>query len=95
MLNFLRDDVPRNWRIYCVEVTDNVRVIDPKNTESSCERGIVHTGAVCPRVAGRLIREPRSRETFAQICDRVIRNPQAEGLSGHPIVPSFAFLTVR
>ena len=30
MLNFLRDDVPRNWRTYYDEVTDNFRVIDPK-----------------------------------------------------------------
>jgi hypothetical protein len=30
MLNFLRDDVPRNWRTYCDEVTDNFRIIDPK-----------------------------------------------------------------
>jgi hypothetical protein len=30
MLNFLRDDVPRNWRTYGDEVTDNFRVIDPK-----------------------------------------------------------------
>jgi len=30
MLNFLRDDVPRNWRTYCDEVSDNFRVIDPK-----------------------------------------------------------------
>ena len=30
MLNFLRNDVPRNWRTYCDEVTDNFRVIDPK-----------------------------------------------------------------
>ena len=30
MLNFLRDDVPKNWRAYCDEVTDNFRVIDPK-----------------------------------------------------------------
>jgi hypothetical protein len=22
--------VPRNWRVYCDEVTDNFRVIDPK-----------------------------------------------------------------
>lgn len=29
MLNFLRDDVPRNWTTYCDEVTDNFRVIDP------------------------------------------------------------------
>ncbi len=31
MLNFLRDDVPKNWRSYCDEVTDNFRVIDPEN----------------------------------------------------------------
>jgi hypothetical protein len=30
MLNFLRDDIPRNWRTYCDEVSDNFRVIDPK-----------------------------------------------------------------
>jgi transposase len=30
MLNFLRDDVPGNWRTYCDEVTDNFRVIEPK-----------------------------------------------------------------
>ena len=29
MLKFLRDDVPRNWRTYCDEVSDNFRVIDP------------------------------------------------------------------
>jgi transposase len=29
MLNFLRDDVPRNWRTYCDEVTDNFRIINP------------------------------------------------------------------
>jgi hypothetical protein len=29
MLNFLRGDVPRNWRIYCDEVTDNFRIINP------------------------------------------------------------------
>ena len=30
MLNFLRNDVPRNWPTYCDEITDNFRVIDPK-----------------------------------------------------------------
>ena len=30
MLKFLREDVPKNWRTYCNEVTDNFRVIDPK-----------------------------------------------------------------
>jgi transposase len=29
MLTFLRDRVPRNWRTYCDEVTDNFRIIDP------------------------------------------------------------------
>jgi hypothetical protein len=28
MLNFLRDDVPRNWGTYCDEVTDNFRIIN-------------------------------------------------------------------
>jgi len=31
MLTFLRDDVPRNWRTYCDRVTDNFRIIDPKD----------------------------------------------------------------
>jgi transposase len=30
MLKFLREDVPKNWRTFCDEVTDNFRVIDPK-----------------------------------------------------------------
>ena len=30
MLAFLRNEVPRNWRAYCDEVTDNFRIIDPK-----------------------------------------------------------------
>jgi len=30
MLNFLRYEVPRNWDIFCDEVTDNFRVINPK-----------------------------------------------------------------
>src|SRR5208337_3000926 len=29
MLSFLRDDVPKNWRTYCDQVTDNFRVINP------------------------------------------------------------------
>ena len=29
VLGFLRDTVPRNWRAFCDEVTDNFRVIDP------------------------------------------------------------------
>lgn len=31
ILNFLRDEVPRNWPVYCDSVTDNFRVIDPKD----------------------------------------------------------------
>jgi len=31
MLTFLRHDVPKNWRSWCDEVTDNFRVIDPKD----------------------------------------------------------------
>ena len=29
ILTFLRERVPRNWHVYCDEVTDNFRVIDP------------------------------------------------------------------
>jgi transposase len=29
MLTFLRDDVPRNWRAWCDQVTDNFRIINP------------------------------------------------------------------
>jgi hypothetical protein len=31
MLAFLREDVPKNWCTWCDEVTDNFRVIDPKD----------------------------------------------------------------
>ena len=31
MLAFLREQVPRNWREWCDQVTDNFRVIDPKD----------------------------------------------------------------
>ena len=31
MLNFLRHEVPRNWQTPCDEVSDNFRVINPKN----------------------------------------------------------------
>ena len=31
ILTFLREDVPRNWRHYCDEVTDNFRIISPKD----------------------------------------------------------------
>ena len=30
ILTFLRDEVPRNWRRYGDDVTDNFRVISPK-----------------------------------------------------------------
>ncbi len=29
VLRFLRDTVPRNWREFCDEVTDNFRIINP------------------------------------------------------------------
>ncbi len=31
ILTFLRDAVPRDWRIYCDEVTDNSRIVSPKD----------------------------------------------------------------
>jgi hypothetical protein len=31
MLTFLRDDVPKNWRTYRDRVTDNFRIINPKD----------------------------------------------------------------
>jgi transposase len=31
VLAFLRDEVPRNWRLYCDSVSDNFRIIDPKD----------------------------------------------------------------
>ena len=31
ILTFLRHDIPRNWHSYCDQVTDNFRVIDPKD----------------------------------------------------------------
>jgi len=31
LLSFLREAVPRNWQAYCDDVTDNFRIIDPKN----------------------------------------------------------------
>ncbi len=30
LLTFLRDEVPANWHEWCDQVTDNFRVIDPK-----------------------------------------------------------------
>ena len=31
ILTFLREDVPRKWRLYCDQVTDNFRIISPQN----------------------------------------------------------------
>jgi transposase len=31
ILTFLREEVPRKWHIYCDQVTDNFRVISPKD----------------------------------------------------------------
>jgi hypothetical protein len=31
MLTFLRDDAPRTWDTYCDRVTDNFRIINPKD----------------------------------------------------------------
>ena len=31
VLNFLRHDVPKNWKTYCDQVTDNFRIINPKD----------------------------------------------------------------
>jgi len=31
VLTFLRDEVPKNWRSYCDTVTDNFRIINPKD----------------------------------------------------------------
>jgi hypothetical protein len=31
MLSFPREEVPKNWGTWCDEVTDNFRVIDPKD----------------------------------------------------------------
>jgi hypothetical protein len=42
MLTFLRDDVPRNWRIYCDAVTDNFRV---RRKFHAATRGC--TNAIC------------------------------------------------
>jgi len=30
-LRFLREEVPRNWHLYCDAVSDNFRVISPKD----------------------------------------------------------------
>jgi hypothetical protein len=31
VLGFLRDEVPRKWRVFCDTVTDNFRIITPSN----------------------------------------------------------------
>ena len=35
VLTFLREKVPRNWHIYCDEVTDNFRIIRPRKFSGS------------------------------------------------------------
>ena len=30
-LTFLREEVPRKWHVYCDEITDNFRIISPKD----------------------------------------------------------------
>jgi hypothetical protein len=32
ILDFLRVEVSRKWRHYCDEITDNFRIIDPKDS---------------------------------------------------------------
>jgi DDE superfamily endonuclease len=39
ILTFLREKVPRNWRLYRDEVTDNVRIISPNGLLVLPERG--------------------------------------------------------
>ncbi len=31
ILTFLREELPLNWQLYCDEVTDNFRIISPKD----------------------------------------------------------------
>ena len=31
ILTFLREEVPRRWHTYCDQVTDNFRIISPKD----------------------------------------------------------------
>jgi hypothetical protein len=31
ILTFLREEVPRKWHIYCDKVTDNFRIISPRD----------------------------------------------------------------
>ena len=40
-LTFLREKVPRNWHVYCDQVTDNLRVIDPADFGFSRELSIL------------------------------------------------------
>jgi hypothetical protein len=40
VLSFLREKVPTNWHVYCDQVTDNFRVIDPQIFGFSRELGL-------------------------------------------------------
>ena len=64
MLHFLRDDVPRNWRTYCDEVTDNFRMDKPNGVPDHRVSGVYHgmctTGALIARY-GTLVDAPDQR----------------------------------
>ena len=40
MLTFRRDSVPNNWCTYCDEVSDNFRVINPKDFRAKPDEGV-------------------------------------------------------
>jgi hypothetical protein len=58
VLDFLREQVPRNWHHLCDEVTDNFRVIDPWNFRVLGETGyiIARSLSVSPLSETRLTR---------------------------------------
>ena len=41
VLHFLREQVPKNWAVFCKSVTDNFRVINPADFGFSRHRGII------------------------------------------------------
>src|SRR5947209_12014563 len=43
VLTFLREEVPKKWHIYCDTVTDNFRVIDPKDFRVLARTGYIST----------------------------------------------------
>ena len=57
MLNFLRNDVPRNWSTYCDEVTEsrtNSETSIQRHSGLSCERGIVAVPGPATRARRRI-----------------------------------------